>query len=151
MFPSLPPGLKTGFLDTGLFGTFPGVFGSDTPGEVWQTIGAPGALPLPVKDQDQVMASGYLDLFVDPASAQVGIVPELPDTLGITSTANGPVVYFPMLAPTNHILQMCTNLQLGNWTRGHEGTPTTVTNVSGAIYSGLLFTNKTQAALFRLH
>ncbi len=149
-FSTLPPALSTSFLDTGVLG----VFGTRTAGSFFETVGAyptSGSTPMLIQDGDLVTVSGYLDLFVDPATVALEIAPVVPPTLGMANTAMGPAVYFPMLTPTNHILQMSTNLALGNWTTVTNGIPTTVTDQSGEIFGALVMTNKGGNAFFRLH
>lgn len=150
---TLPTALTTGFLDSGLLtASAPGVFGSKTAGTFFETVGTYGPTPVLIQDSDLVTVSGYVDLFVDPAAVQVRITqPTVPSALGITNTAMGPAVYFPMITPTNHTLQTSTNLLLGNWTTVTNGTPTMVTDSFGQIFGGLVFTNKANSAFFRLH
>ncbi len=147
-YSSLPPGLS-GNIDSGVIG----VFGSKTPG-TYTGIGVAtvpsGTLPMPIQDGDTLTVSGYIDVFVDPANFQIEIEPVPQRPLGITMSGGKPVVYFPMITPTNGLLQTTTNLLTGPWVPVTNVVPVSVTE-DGGLYGGLMITNAAKSAFFRLH
>ena len=61
--------------------------------------------------------------------------------LGISTYNNQPTVFFPTATGTNFTLQMTTNLVSGNWVTVSNGIPV----------SGIIITNPSGSAFFRLH
>jgi hypothetical protein len=96
---------------------------------------------LTVNPGDYVGVQGYLDLVVDPGAITVQIGPVQPPLLGITTYSNLPVVFFPTTPGTNFVVQMTSDLNTSNWV--------TVTN--GISISGIIITNPTSPAFFRLN
>lgn len=83
---------------------------------------------------------GFLDLVVDPGTVQIQLEAIPPPAIGIGTYSNSPVVFFPTTPGTNYMVQMSTNLAIGNWV--------TVTN--GVPFSGIEITNAPNPAFFQL-